>query len=627
MDFLGRTLSRRYDLVEQLGGGGMALVYRARDRYLNREVTVKILRPQYTSDLDFVERFRREAQAIASLSSPNIVSVYDVGEEEGIHFIVMEYIEGKNLKEVIREKGRLSIGEAVNYAKQICEGLEHAHQRGIVHRDVKPHNILVTSTGRVKVTDFGIAKAITSDAVTQAGTIIGSVHYIAPEQAKGEAGGIRSDLYSVGVVLYEMVTGQLPFEGDTPIAMAMKHIQEEPVSPGCLNPEISPELEKVILRAMAKAPEKRYQRAWEMAVDLGTVLSGQISEATQMIDLGDCPTMLINRGELEKNGPDKKKKAPARRRMLIAGILLMVFGLLGGALLGYGSLFLNREVVVPNVVGLTPEQAKLKLEEKHLGFKVVEEQNTDKQPKGLIFLQDPEADQKAKENRVVEVLVSLGPVLYPVPDVRGKPLEEAKITIETSQMKLGEPSEVYDENVPAGTVISQSPDPDVEKEKPMGTTIDLTVSKGPQPQFITVPNVVGLSQQAAADTLAANKLLMAKTGDVPSNEYFAGIVVSQDPAAGQGKSIEEGSKVTVQVSQGPGPQAKNYKLQYDLPNDSQIHSVKVVIIDKKDAQGRTEYEEDHAGGEHLDIPVKVYGTGGRYELYVDNQLILQGSVQ
>ncbi len=627
MDFLGKILGRRYEIVEQLGGGGMALVYRAHCNCLHREVTVKILRPQYTCDEDFVERFRREAQAVASLSHPNTVSVYDVGEEDGIHYIVMEYIEGNNLKEIIREQGRLTLPVAVDYARQICEGLDHAHEKGIVHRDIKPHNILVTKGGRVKVTDFGIAKAVTSDTVTQAGTIIGSVHYIAPEQAKGEPGGVRSDIYSVGVVLYEMVTGKLPFEGDSPIAMAMKHIQEEPPAPSCLNPEVSPELERVILRAMAKSPERRYQTAREMADDLRTVLSGQISDATRIIPLGDCPTMVLPPTEdLGMAAAKEKENKPTRkRRWILAAVTLLVLGLLAGGLLGIGSLFVKKEVPVPNLMGLTEDEARRELAKVNLVLVVLGRQYTDKQPADKIFSQNYDPNQLVKENREIGVMVSQGPKLYPVPSVKNKPLEEAKLIIAQSQMVLGEITEEYDEEIRAGNVVEQKPDPEVEKEKPQGTKIDLVVSKGPTPQYRPVPNVVGLSERDAIAALAAANLKMAKIGEVESDKYFAGVVISQDPPATAEQTIQEGSTVNVTVSKGPGPAAKDYVLRIELPEDGQPHQVKVIIYDAKDPQGRTNYEQQHQGGEKFDVPVKFYGSG-KYEVYIDNQLAQNASV-
>ncbi|MFZ3170646.1 MAG: Stk1 family PASTA domain-containing Ser/Thr kinase [Carboxydocellales bacterium] len=627
MDFLGKTLGKRYEIVEQLGGGGMALVYRARCNCLHREVTVKILRPQYTCDEDFVERFRREAQAVASLSHPNTVSVYDVGEEAGIHYIVMEYIDGKNLKELIREQGPLPIQVAVDYAHQICGGLEHAHERGIVHRDIKPHNILVTKGGRVKVTDFGIAKAVSSDTVTQAGTIIGSVQYISPEQAKGEPGGLRSDIYSVGIVLYEMLTGKLPFSGDSPIAMAMKHIQEEPIPPSCINAKVTPELEQVVLRAMAKSPERRYQTAREMANDLRTVLSGQISEATKLISVGDCPTMILSSTEeLELAAAGEKAKKPApKRRWIWIGAALLVVGLLIGGLFGLGSLFVKQEVKVPDMVGLTEDEAKTELNKVNLVLNVLGIQNNDKQPAGKIFYQNIDPNNTVKEGREIGVLVSQGPKLYPVPAVKNKPQEEAQLLINQSQMALGKITTRNDEKIAAGIVIEQNPDPEVEKEKPQGTKINLVVSKGPTPQFRPVPNVIGLTERDAMDAIAAANLKMAKIGEVESTEYFPGTVVLQDPPATAEQNIEEGSTINVTVSKGPGPAVKDYLLRIELSEDGQPHQIKIIVYDSKDPEGRIDSEQQYPSGETVVIPVKFYGTG-KYEVYIDTHLAQKGSI-
>ncbi|HWJ03342.1 MAG TPA: Stk1 family PASTA domain-containing Ser/Thr kinase, partial [Verrucomicrobiae bacterium] len=268
---IGTLLGGRYEILFQLGGGGMALIYKARDTLLNRPVTVKVLRPEYTGDEEFVARFRKEAQAVAKLSHPNIVSVYDVGQENETHYIVMEYIEGRNLKQVIKELGTIPVKHAIDITRQICEGLQDAHENGIVHRDIKPHNILVMDNGRIKVADFGIAQIMSSITITSSETIVGSVHYFSPEQAKGGSTSIKSDIYSVGVVLYEMVTGKVPYEGETPIAVALKHIQERPIPPGRLNPQLPPEVERIILKAMEKDIAMRYNSAGEMARELSRI--------------------------------------------------------------------------------------------------------------------------------------------------------------------------------------------------------------------------------------------------------------------------------------------------------------------------------------------------------------------
>ncbi|WP_040948595.1 Stk1 family PASTA domain-containing Ser/Thr kinase, partial [Gorillibacterium massiliense] len=269
---IGQTLSGRYEIIEIIGGGGMALVYRARDILLNRIVAVKVLRPQFVHDEEFIQRFRREGQSAAALSHPNIVSIYDVGQRGDIHFIVMEYVEGTTLNDLIKERAPLQVEEAVNIASQICDALDHAHSNQIIHRDIKPHNILIGRNGRVKVTDFGIARAGASSSITQTGSVVGSVHYFSPEHAKGTLAGAKSDLYSLGIVLYQMLTGKLPFSGESPVSVALKHLQENVPEPRKVNPLIPQSVENVILKAMRKNPDNRYQSAREMLADLETCL-------------------------------------------------------------------------------------------------------------------------------------------------------------------------------------------------------------------------------------------------------------------------------------------------------------------------------------------------------------------
>ncbi|HZG76984.1 MAG TPA: Stk1 family PASTA domain-containing Ser/Thr kinase, partial [Paenibacillus sp.] len=269
----GTTLSGRYELIERVGGGGMALVYKARDTLLNRHVAVKVLRQQYVHDEEFIRRFRREAQSAASLSHPNVVSIYDVGQDGETHFIVMEYVEGANLNDIIKAQAPLQTAEAVHIATQICDALEHAHTNGIIHRDIKPHNILIGKNGRVKVTDFGIARAITTSTITQTGSVIGSVHYFSPEHAKGVTAGEKSDLYSLGIVLYQMLTARLPFIGESPISVALKHLQEPVEDPRVVNPMIPQSVENVILKSLRKRPEERYVSAGEMLRDLESCLA------------------------------------------------------------------------------------------------------------------------------------------------------------------------------------------------------------------------------------------------------------------------------------------------------------------------------------------------------------------
>jgi len=290
-------LGNRYEVLEKLGGGGMAIVYKGRDTYLNREVTIKVMRPEFTSDEDFVQRFRREAQAVARLSHANIVNIHDVGQEDGTHYLVLEYVRGDNLKNIIKQKGRLEPEDAVNIAVQVCEALEHAHNNNIVHRDIKPHNILITADGKAKLTDFGIAMETTAGTITRTDTIMGSVHYLSPEQARGETATARSDIYAVGILLYEMLTGKQPYSGDSPIAIALKHIQETPLPVNEVNPDVPAELAEVVGRAMEKKPELRYKSARELARRLEAAID-DTGQNTVIIPIGG------GIGGIDKTGRD-----------------------------------------------------------------------------------------------------------------------------------------------------------------------------------------------------------------------------------------------------------------------------------------------------------------------------------
>ncbi|NLT95005.1 MAG: Stk1 family PASTA domain-containing Ser/Thr kinase, partial [Clostridia bacterium] len=294
---IGKKIANRYEILALIGGGGMSLVYQAKDIFLNRIVALKVLREQYASDNDFVRRFRREAQAVASLSHPNIVNIYDVGRDQHIHYLVMEYVKGKTLKEIIDERAPLPLNEVIDIVKQICDALEHAHENSIVHRDIKPHNILITRGGRGKVTDFGIARAASTATVTHTRGIIGSVHYFSPEQAKGEITDEKSDIYSLGIVLYQMVTGRLPFEGESPISVALMHIQNQPVPPSQYNPHITEAMEKIILKAINKKPDERYENVAKLRLDLRMALLGKMANES---------------GEFLEHYPSKEKPVPVQ---------------------------------------------------------------------------------------------------------------------------------------------------------------------------------------------------------------------------------------------------------------------------------------------------------------------------
>lgn len=606
---LGKVLGNRYQIVEQLGGGGMALVYRAKCTLLNRDVTIKVLRPEFASDQDFVNRFQREAQAVASLSHPNIVSLYDVGKEEGIQYIVMEYIEGSNLKETIRERGPLPIEEALHFAKQICDALAHAHENNIIHRDIKPHNILITKTGRAKVTDFGIARAVTSSTVTSTGTIVGSVHYISPEQARGETTGTRSDLYSLGVILYEMVTGKVPFEGESPISIALKHIQEQPVPPSKLNPNVSLELEKLILRAMEKNPIHRYQNAREMGMDLKTVLYGKISEETNSYHDDNEATIFM--AAVEEGSIEEAKSRKKIRPVIWAVLGFFLLGIAFGLFYTFSGFFSVKIVEVPDVIGYEVNKARAVLLQS--GFKTVDTQYIySEEEKDRVIKQDPAPKQQAKEERPILLTISKGPQMALVPDVIKKTKIDAEYQLTNEGFRVGKTEKGYDNDIPEGAVIEQTPVGGA--SVPLNSKVDLLISQGPAPQWIEMPDLIGLTLEEAKAVIQQKKLnLEENLAKAESLEYFADYVMGQSPEALA--QVQEGSKVNLTVSTGPGPSVSTTTLYYTVPADGEV---KVIVID---AKGRREvHRGTYAYQEQLIIDLEYFGRA-KIQYYINGQLL------
>lgn len=539
---IGSILGNRYRIIELVGEGGMALVYRAECSLLNREVAVKVLRPQYASDAEFVERFRREAQAAASLSHPNVVNIYDVGQEGDIHYIVMEYVRGENLKDIIRKNAPLPIHQALDISRQIAEALYHAHQNNIVHRDIKPQNILLTRDGRVKVTDFGIAKAISGSSVTQTGVVMGSVQYFSPEQARGIPAGHVSDIYALGCVMYELLTGSVPFKGDSPIAVALKHIQDNPVPPRQIRPGIPIAVEAIIMKALEKNKERRYQSALDMVNDIRKA-EGQ-NPTTQVDDLE--ATRILN----EVKVPKSKRKFP----WLIAGLLAAILPVIGFLI----YLLLPQSgptVKVPDVSGYTVSQAREILERNELRLNVISEDFSEVEA-GLIFFQDKRADSSVRRNTIVGVKVSKGPELVTVPDLRGLTEKVALAEIENAQLLLGtvnkEPSDSYAVNL----VVRQVPEPG--EQIPRGSKVDIIISEGQRALTVEVPYLDGLLLEQAEEQLQAIGLTVGRVVYLNNPRYASGVIYEQHPVAGE--IVPYGTAIDFTVSgtgeqQSPGASA------------------------------------------------------------------------
>jgi len=533
---VGRILNSRYELEQLIGTGGMADVYRARDNLLGRTVAVKILHPQFAKDPVFIERFRQEAQAAANLNQSNIVNVFDWGIEDSTYYIVMEYVQGRDLKSIIVQGGPLMPERAVEIAMAICLALDTASAHGIVHRDIKPQNIIVTGDGQIKVMDFGIARTAGGSAMTQTGTIMGTAQYISPEQAQGRPADPRSDLYSLGIVLYEMLTGKVPFNGENPVAIAYKHVREDPLAPSLLNPDISPELEAVVMKALAKNPENRYQSAMEMRSDLERCLEGAPVYATPVLPADD-----VAHGQTQAyamQGPPPRRSRTAWLWVLVIAIVLAAVAV------GVWAIVINTGgIKVPNVIGKKRTDAEAQLKKVGLVMSVTKEEVNANVPKDTVANQSPDPNTKLSKGGVVEVTISKGPDMAQVPNVVGLTVAGAQEALAAVGLKVGETQEAFSSQ-PKGKIAEQNPP--AAAQVPKGTSVTIVVSRGPE--MVLVPKVVTMTLADATAKLEAADLV-ADPKTVVSTTDQEGIVQSQSPEGGQ--SVPKGSKVTINVTQKP----------------------------------------------------------------------------
>lgn len=646
---IGKVLGDRYEIIEKIGGGGMALVYKAKCRLLNRFVAIKVLRSEFTEDEEFVKKFRREAQSAASLSHPNIVGIYDVGTENNNYYIVMEYIKGQTLKELIKSKGTLGIEYSTNIAIQICYALDHAHKNNIVHRDIKSHNILIREDNSVKVTDFGIARAVSSSTITNTGNVIGSVHYFSPEQARGGYTDEKSDIYSLGIVMYEMLTGRLPFEGESPIAVALKHIQEEPVTPSKINSRMPKSIEAIILKCMEKEVSRRYNSASEIINDLRQSLvmpngdfvkknryvdeNTRVVEPIKIIDKdADIETEESEKDEVkegkliiddyaidaippvdrenENPAPKKKKNLNFLIAAIVGGLLLAL--LLGGGILFVNSLFTVKEVEVPDLLNMSENEARDKLGEMSLILEVTERVHNKDIPEGSIISQNPKDGEKNKVTNPVKVVVSKGPRKVVVPSLVGESYDKVKLILEREGLQEGKFDQEYSE-YPNGFVIRQSINGGISVDE--GTTIDYVISIGPE-KFL-MPTYIGADIEDVKTDLIVKDLILGNITHESNNEYAANIVLEQSIKPGTEVSRKGVVDFVVNIIK-EEPVATNFKLRFTLPPE--LDSMKVTVYKVQSDISSRIYESIHKSTDSpLEIPVSGEGTV-IFEVYINDSL-------
>ena len=597
---LGTMLSGRYEVLKRVGSGGMADVYMAKDHKLNRNVAVKVLKSEYVEDEKFLKKFETEAQAVARLSHPNIVNIYDVGMEDGINYIVMELAEGITLKEYIRKKGYLSPKETVEISTQIASAISHAHKNHIIHRDIKPQNILVSDTGIIKVTDFGIAKATSSNTVTSTATAMGSVHYISPEQAKGRFCDEKSDIYSLGITMYEMVTGHVPFDHENGVTIALMHLQNEITPPSQIRDGIPDSLEKIILKCTMKKPEERYQTADDLIADLRLVFedtSGGYVGVVPAID--DSPTIMIDQNELTQriNTPKKDQKIQQEEPLKdeeqnayldeddeeesginskIEKLVIVLAAVVGAIILISIIVFVvkssgvfksgksttttsigttaesndteSKKYTVDNYIGMSLSAAREKIDGK---FKIkVEEEYSADYAKDLVIRQDPESDTELEEGKTLTLVVSKGTRTedkVSVPKVVGKRESSAKSELEAAGLKVSVKTK-YSTDVAKGKVISQSPGSGNQVTK--NSTVVITVSQGEKPEtMVRVPNLRYFTESEARSELKNSNLVLGSVLTEYSDSVEKGLVIRQTVSSGS--KVKEGTAVGIYVSLGP----------------------------------------------------------------------------
>ncbi|MCI9173880.1 MAG: Stk1 family PASTA domain-containing Ser/Thr kinase [Lachnospiraceae bacterium] len=620
----GVYLADRYEIVGKAGSGGMSDVYKAKDHTLGRYVGIKVLKQEFSDDVNFVTKFRTEAQSAAGLEHPNIVNIYDVGSENSIHYIVMEYVEGITLKTYIEKKGQLSFKEAVSIAIQVGRGIEAAHNKHIIHRDIKPQNIIISTEGKVKVTDFGIAKAATNNTISS--DVMGSVHYASPEQARNGFVDGKTDIYSLGIVMYEMVTGRVPFDGESTVAVAIQHLQEEMVAPSAFAPNLPISMEKIILKCTQKSPDRRYDSISDLLIDLKKALISPEEDFVVMVPLGQQDKTRVMKSEevesikqqtrniyyqeeLEEEDEEeedededdegflnpKMEKAVTIMGIVAAVVIVAIIIYIGGSFLGLfkfgGGEKEKKEpeikteadkeeeekeeesekVEMIDLRGYTFDEAKDVLNQMKLGIDKDGEESSEEYPEGQIISQSEEKGAMVEQNTTIRVIISSGPGEFDVPDVKGKTKGDAETTLRNANLV---PVFDYqsDDSIPNDQVISQSPEAGAKVKK--GDTVTVILSKGRE--TVNMPDVWNKPEAEARAEMEAAGITVASTSSDYSDEIPEGNVMGQSIAPG--KVVEQGTQVTLTISLGKKITTQYYSLNnynIDLPRSIPEDAIRV----------------------------------------------------
>ncbi len=625
---IDKILGNRYVILEKIGIGGMSEVYKAVDQTLKRNVAIKVLKDQFSEDTDFLRNFSVEAQAAAGLNHPNIINIYDVGMDQingkEIHYIVMEYIDGETLKSIIQKKAPLSMKQIKDYGIQISKALEIAHHNNIVHRDIKPQNIMITKDNQVKVTDFGIAKVASSSTIAYTSTVLGTVHYISPEQAKGKYVNKQSDIYALGVVLYEMATGQVPYDGENSVAVAIKHIQEKLVPAKLRNPNISTGLDTIISKCLKKRPEDRYHTIEEVIEDLlkPEVLDLQDLSATTMLDFNTqreihdkkkTESQNVYRSKrVKKDGLNSsrqvKKKGDRFRKILFPLILSLL--ILGGIYFGYNYLktsFSTNEVIVPNLINHTEAEVKEILKNLNLTGELVEIIEDETVQEGRVVRQDPLLETKVKAGSTVRYYLSGGAKLFVVPDLINLNINELESKLSIANLNRGSITYENSDDIEKDKIISQDPLP--KTEVPKNTKVNVVVSKGKAEDKVSMPNLVGKSLEAATNELHSLGLKVKLPSiEEYSEEFEKGIVMDQDVP--KEKQVPKNTEILLSISLGKKVKERNpeekVKLKINLTPDPNRDGYPITIVEVDGGKETPVYSQTYHKGDPSEVEIWGY---------------------